>query len=164
MTDHRKIYVTMDMCEVGLNDIIREKRFFTEEEAKVIMRQLLKALNHCHEMGVVHRDIKAQNIMIVTFDSNEQHSGRPSVYPHSSVQGQEDWHIKLIDWGIACKIKEGEKLTLPTGSPLYMAPEVIQGLYDNKCDVWSCGILMYYMLTGNYPFKGASLKGCLAYL
>lgn len=151
----------MDMCEVGLNDIICEKGFLTEEQTKIIMRQLMKALNHCHEMGVVHRDIKAQNIMIVTFDSTESQSYGGNRSEQSSGGGQCGWHIKLIDWGIACKIKEGEKLTLATGSPLYMAPEVIQGLYDNKCDVWGCGVLMYYMLTGTFPFQGQSLKGNL---
>lgn len=155
----------MDMCEVGLNDIIQSRGRLSESETKKIMNQLLKALNHCHSMGIVHRDIKAHNIMIVNF--NRQPETPKSIEIDSKnesgtclSESTEDctWHIKLIDWGIACKFKKETKLNEKCGSPLYMAPEVIQGIYDNKCDVWSCGVLMYYMLTGKYPFTGLGMK------
>jgi calcium-dependent protein kinase len=145
----------MDMCDIGLHDIIRERGSLSEVEAKKIMSQLLKALNHCHSMGIVHRDIKAQNIMIVFLNRNNQNCEMGKL---SNNPNEDPWHIKLIDWGIACKLKKGTKLSEKSGSPLYMAPEVLQGLYDNKCDVWSCGVLLYYMLTGSFPFNGNSMK------
>ena len=147
------------MCDIGLYDIICQRGNLSESETKKIMSQLLKALNHCHSMGIVHRDIKSQNIMIVFLDQNcNQTQDTKGVNLCSETSNEELWNIKLIDWGIACKLKEGAKLNQKSGSPYYMAPEVIQGLYDNKCDVWSCGILMYNMLTGSYPFKGDSVK------
>lgn len=138
----------MDLCDIGLFDIIKQKKSLSESEAKVIMSQLLKVLNHCHQKRIVHRDIKAQNIMIVLLNNKNE----------EDTYNENNWHIKLIDWGIAYKMKEGEKLQLKCGSPYYMSPDVIQGLYDSKCDVWSCGVLLYFMLTGRYPFFGSSIE------
>jgi calcium-dependent protein kinase len=153
----------MDLCEIGLQDIIVARGSLSESETKKIMHQLIKALIHCHSNDIIHRDIKPQNIMIVNFTRQANEFAQESINGekssnHSDNAEEYDWHIKLIDWGIACKSKKNSKLSEKCGSPLYMAPEVIQGLYDNKCDVWSCGVLMYFMLTGMHPFNGLGMK------
>lgn len=148
----------MDICDVGLQSIIHEKGSLSESEAKKIMHKLLKALNHCHSNDIVHRDIKAQNIMIVFLNRENREPTSGKSCKLSETEREEPWDIKLIDWGIACKLEKGTKLSEKSGSPLYMAPEVIQRFYDNKCDVWSCGVLLYYMLTGTFPFNGNTIK------
>ena len=87
-------------------------------------------------MRVVHRDIKPENIMIM---------GRE---PNGLL------HVKLIDFGTAKLFSEGNKHKALVGSSYYIAPEVIRGKYDEACDLWSVGVIMYIMLTGTPPFNG----------
>jgi calcium-dependent protein kinase len=68
--------------------------------------------------------------------------------------------IKIIDFGTSKFMRKnmGETLQAPAGTPLYMAPEVLDNRYNNKCDVWSCGVIMYILLSGKPPFRGRSKK------
>lgn len=94
------------------------------------MEKLFKGINHCHAVGVVHRDIKPENIMI----------GR-------------DGELKFIDFGLSKKFSgKGNLMKTVVGTPFYMAPEVIDGPYNHKCDIWSLGVLMYVILSGYLPF------------
>lgn len=93
------------------------------------MEKLFRALVHCHAEGVTHRDIKPENIMIGL-----------------------DGEIKLIDFGLSAQTKKNMKETV--GTPYYVAPEVLEGKYDQKCDVWSLGVIMYVLLCGYLPFQG----------
>ena len=96
------------------------------------MKKLVRAINHCHANGVVHRDIKPENIMIGA-----------------------DKEIKLIDFGLSKIDKsKNQHLTTIAGTPYYMAPEVLEGDYNNKCDIWSLGVLMYVLVSGYLPFQG----------
>lgn len=63
--------------------------------------------------------------------------------------------LKIIDFGTSNKVKPGNFLTKRIGSPFYVAPEVLKGKYNEKCDVWACGIIMFIMLSGNPPFTGS---------
>lgn len=98
------------------------------------MLQLFKAINHCHAQGIVHRDIKPENIMIT--DSNE---------------------IRLIDFGLS-KVQTGKQLEEIAGTPLYMAPEVINGSYGKEADMWSLGVLLYTLVSGFFPFYEKNTK------
>lgn len=102
------------------------------------MRQVINAVLYCHLNGIVHRDIKADNILFVRQDINSP--------------------IKLIDFGISVKFEKDTKLKDKTGTVLYIAPEVISGSYDEKCDIWSCGVLLYILFCGTPPFNGSSRK------
>jgi calcium-dependent protein kinase len=100
--------------------------------ARVYLRKLLGACHHMHSQGVVHRDIKPENIML---DSTGE--------------------IKLIDFGLSKKQKDGKKmLKTVLGTPYYMAPEVLDGKYDSKCDIWALGVLLYVFMSGYLPFQG----------
>jgi len=99
------------------------------------MKQLLSAVFYFHSKGIVHRDLKPENILLDTKDDG-------------------DLDIKLIDFGTASYWDQKEKLTLNIGTPYYIAPEVSRKSYTNKCDVWSCGVILYILLSGIPPFTG----------
>lgn len=122
--------------------MIQKSSNFSERIAIRIMKQVMSAVLYCHLNGIVHRDIKSDNILFMTDDI------------HSPV--------KLIDFGISVKFEKDTKLKDKTGTVLYIAPEVISGSYDEKCDIWSCGVLMYMMLSGSPPFNGNSRQEVMA--
>ena len=98
------------------------------------MKQLISGICYCHQKGIVHRDLKPENILM------EDKSG--------------DLSLKIIDWGCAKTIKKKERLHQADGTAYYIAPEVLKNDYDEKCDVWSCGIIFYILLCGYPPFNG----------
>lgn len=118
--------------------MIQKTANFSERIAIRIIKQIVSAVLYCHLNGIVHRDIKSDNILFLNQDINSP--------------------IKLIDFGISVKFEKDTKLKEKTGTVLYIAPEVILGSYDEKCDIWSIGVLMYMILCGAPPFNGKSRK------
>ncbi len=126
-------------------DAIRAKGRFQVEETVDVMLQVLSALNASHELGIVHRDLKPENIFL------------------TEVAGRQDW-VKILDFGIA-KFRnpgDGHKLTQTgqmMGTPCYMAPEQMKGDpdLDHRVDVYSCGVILYEMLTGKLPFDAPNM-------
>ena len=135
--DNKYIYLIMEECNGGeffdsLAKRAKEKNMYTEKECARIFRQILEAVNYLHAHGVCHRDLKPENILF------------------SNVA--DDSSLKLIDFGLS-KVLDGEgNMKKTVGTTFYMAPEVIQGNYNEKCDIWSCGIILYIMLCGKPPF------------
>lgn len=113
----------------SLNQIIKE----SETTKAQIMFQLLSAVNYCHNIKVMHRDIKPDNILI--------EKNKDGLYK-----------IKLIDFGTAMVFVKNEHRI--TGTSHYIAPEVLSGDYNEKCDIWSCGVLCYVLFKGSFPFNG----------
>lgn len=96
------------------------------------MDKLFHAIAHCHANGIVHRDIKPENIMI-----------------------GKDGEVKLIDFGISAIQKTTiTHLSTIAGTPYYMSPEMLSGNYNEKCDIWALGVVMYVVLSGHLPFYG----------
>lgn len=105
-----------------------------EVEAAGLMKQLLEAVAHCHRLGVAHRDVKPDNVLF---------------------GGGGD--LKLADFGSAEWFGDGRRMSGVVGTPYYVAPEVLMGReYGEKVDVWSCGVILYIMLSGTPPFYGDS--------
>ena len=134
--DKKNFYIITEFCEGGeLFDKIIEKGTFSENEAAWIMKQLLSAVNYIHSNNIVHRDLKPENILLDT---------------------KKDNIIKIIDWGTARFFDKSKKMNRINGTPYYIAPEVLAEKYDEKCDIWSCGVIMYIMLCGYPPFNAES--------
>ena len=126
-----------ELCQEGelYNEIVN-KGPFNEEYSAYVMYQILSAVNYCHKMKIIHRDLKPENILIIERDTNN--------FPR----------IKIADFGTSKIFEKGAKQKKLVGSSYYIAPEVIKKNYDEKCDLWSCGVIMYILLSGRPPFSG----------
>jgi TPR repeat protein/tRNA A-37 threonylcarbamoyl transferase component Bud32 len=128
-------YIAMELVSGrDLRRALEAGRRFTLREARRIMRQLLGALEHAHTHGVVHRDIKPANLML-----------------------RDDGRLKVMDFGVA-KLDTGESAQWgsPIGTLSHMSPEQLAGQpVDRRSDLFSCGVLLYQLLTGEAPFGGS---------
>ncbi|CAI0464809.1 unnamed protein product [Linum tenue] len=128
----------LDLCEpyTLYDKVIKSNGGLPEPKSAGIMRQLLEAVAHCHRFGVVHRDIKPDNVL---FDSRNR--------------------VKLGDFGSADWVVDSGSLSGVFGTPYYVAPEVLMGRdYGDKVDVWSAGVVLYVMLSGIPPFYGETVE------
>lgn len=129
-----ELYLIMEYVEGGeLFHYVEQRRGLPEDETIIIFRQIIAALLYCHRMHICHRDLKPENILL----------------------DPKTLTVKLIDFGMAALQADGRLLSTPCGSPHYAAPEVISSRpYDGKqADVWSCGVILYVMLTGTTPYN-----------
>ena len=133
--DRTFYYMVEEYCSGGdLFEYIQKEKCFTEKKARIIFKQLLSAVNHLHKKNIVHRDLKPENIVFIKTKNN-------------------DIFIKIIDFGASITFK-GENLSQELGTIYYIAPEVFMNNYNEKADIWSCGIILYIMLCGYPPFCG----------
>mmetsp|Transcript_6949 Transcript_6949/g.12523 ORF Transcript_6949/g.12523 Transcript_6949/m.12523 type:complete len:820 (+) Transcript_6949:213-2672(+) len=143
--DSRYIYLVLEYMQLDLWDLQEDIPTFREREAQVIMYCILEGLEHCHRIGVVHRDVKPENIFCTA----------------------KSWpcYVKLADFGLSRFYDPAldPAMTSFVGTNEYVAPEVIQELpYDFGCDLWSAGCVMYELITGRKPFWGETEKDLLA--
>lgn len=130
------LFIVMELMLGGelYEEIVRRKSF-SEKDASNIMKQLFSALSYLHKKGIVHRDLKLENLLITEPNSLD---------------------IKLADFGLS-KIVAGDALTTACGTPFYVAPDILLGTgYDSAVDMWACGILLYVLLSGRLPFAADS--------
>ena len=134
--DNNYYYMIEEYCSGGdLFDYIHRQKCFSERKTSIILKQILSALNHLHKKKIVHRDIKPENIVFI------------------KTNDADDIFIKLIDFGTSTSTKNGP-LTQEIGTIYYIAPEVFKNNYNEKADLWSCGIIFYTMICGHPPFRG----------
>ena len=130
--DNRKFFLVTEYCKGGeLFDEITNEGSFTEQKAAAYIEQVLRAISYCHGLGIVHRDLKPENLLIDKDQNNI---------------------LKLIDFGTAVTYLKGGKLEGVHGTSYYIAPEVLKSVYDERCDVWSIGCILYVLLSGRAPF------------
>ena len=136
-SDSKKYYIIMEFLEGGeLFEAITSIGSFTEASASKVMKQILSAVFYLHSNHIVHRDLKPENIMLTQKPKNG------------------NYQIKLIDFGTAKIFRPGKKMNKFIGTSYYIAPEVLKERYDEKCDVWSCGVILFILLCGYPPFNG----------
>ncbi|CRG95327.1 calcium dependent protein kinase 3, putative [Plasmodium gallinaceum] len=136
--DDEQIYLVMELCTGGeLFDKIVKKGCFIESYASFIMKQIYSVVNYLHIRNISHRDLKPENFLF--YDKNP------------------DSLIKIIDFGLASYFSDSNtEMKTKAGTPYYVAPQVLSGSYDYKCDLWSAGVLFYILLCGYPPFYGES--------
>uniref|UniRef100_A0A1B6G7F9 Protein kinase domain-containing protein n=1 Tax=Cuerna arida TaxID=1464854 RepID=A0A1B6G7F9_9HEMI len=136
------VFLVMEYCNGGdLADYLSVKGTLSEDTIRMFLRQLAGAMKAMHAKGVVHRDLKPQNILL-NYTPN-----RPSPQPQHI-------RLKIADFGFARFLQDGVMAATLCGSPMYMAPEVIMSLqYDAKADLWSLGTIVFQCLTGKAPFQ-----------
>ena len=134
----KHICIVMEyICAGDLLTYIKKRSKLTEPVAKFIFKQIILGIKHIHDNGIIHRDIKLDNILL-DLDNN----------------------IKICDFGVSRKINIGEILFEQCGTPAYIAPEILinKGYEGFGVDIWSAGVVLYAMLSGTVPFKGNNLK------
>ncbi|XP_008464945.2 CDPK-related kinase 7-like isoform X1 [Cucumis melo] len=167
--DEENVYVVMELCEGGelLDRILSRGGKYSEEDAKVIMVQILSVVAYCHLQGVVHRDLKPENFLFTSKDETST--------------------LKAIDFGLSDYVKPGldsellflsnhlfeirlqisdililytdERLNDIVGSAYYVAPEVLHRSYGTEADMWSIGVIAYILLCGSRPFWARTESG-----
>ncbi|XP_064459520.1 phosphorylase b kinase gamma catalytic chain, skeletal muscle/heart isoform-like isoform X1 [Ornithodoros turicata] len=131
------IFLVLELCKNGeLFDYLTSVVALSEKKTKSIMKQLFEAVAEIHSKNIVHRDLKPENILL-----------------------DDNYNIKLTDFGFAIRLKEGETLSELCGTPGYLAPELLKASmyegapgYGRQVDIWACGVIMYTLLVGFPPF------------
>mmetsp|Transcript_6662 Transcript_6662/g.16680 ORF Transcript_6662/g.16680 Transcript_6662/m.16680 type:complete len:659 (-) Transcript_6662:1541-3517(-) len=128
-----RVYLVMELAQQGdMCKYVRAKRKLDEVEARRLFIQMLGGLDYMHQKGLIHRDIKLDNLLL---DSNH--------------------NIKIVDFGFSVKTAKGEKLKKACGSPSYAAPEIVtrKEYEGSRVDVWSLGVVLFAMVCGYFPFQ-----------
>lgn len=160
--DEKRVFLVLELCTGGeLFDRIILNQYYSEENARIIFRQMVTGIIYCHLSKVCHRDLKPENFIMIS--------------------KKDPFSLKMIDFGLSrtfggamtdkteeisnksTKRKRQTKAVLKTkaGTPFYIAPEVLTGKYNEKCDVWSLGVILYILLCGYPPFYGENNKEIL---
>jgi len=168
--DEDNFYITYELCSEGtlLEKLEKLEYSINESLVKRLMYQILSAVAYLHSQKIIHGDLKLENILIDSLRSRhtsfatavksdlkelaKEANGKIDKFKNAS-----DFEIKLIDFGCS-KIFSNKNTQFKDtiGTLYYIAPEVIKEKYTEKCDIWSCGIIMYLLLSGHYPFYSES--------
>lgn len=142
LSSKTKLYIVMDLVRGGeLFEQIERKGELDEKLARKYFQQLIDGIDYCHRRGVCHRDLKPENLLV-----------------------DENGTLKITDFGVSSMkggVSGSDLLYTACGTPYYCAPEIINGAEDGysgvKIDAWSCGIILYLLLTGTLPFQNEDM-------
>jgi len=180
--DNNNYYIVSELCDQGhLLSKMEKLERMDQIVVKFLMDQILNAVAYLHSKNILHGDIKLENVLLykvskrggrrftsINEDFNEDEALREDINQNFAkrktstksknyIQDMMNYEIKLIDFGCSkyfVKKNKKKKLSGIIGTSIYCSPEVVDNLYDEKCDEWSCGVLMYILLGGIPPFYG----------
>ncbi|GAA6047066.1 hypothetical protein JCM3770_004179 [Rhodotorula araucariae] len=136
-----ELYLIMEYVEGGeLFDYLVRKRRLNADEARHYFQQIISGVDYCHRFNICHRDLKPENLLL---------------------DGEKN--IKVADFGMAALEREGKLLETSCGSPHYASPEIVAGTtyHGASSDIWSCGVILYALLTGVLPFDHSDIRTLL---
>ncbi len=137
-------YIITEYCKYG--ELYRHIYYnYSERQLCVLFYQVFSGLCYLHEKNIIHRDIKLENIMISDIEKD-------------IITKEEYFWIKIIDFGTAKIFQKNKKEKTVIGSTYYIAPEVLKKKYNEKCDTWSIGVVLFMLITGVPPFDGKNDK------
>eukprot|EP01117_Protostelium_nocturnum_P000433 TRINITY_DN104_c0_g1_i1.p1 TRINITY_DN104_c0_g1~~TRINITY_DN104_c0_g1_i1.p1 ORF type:complete len:261 (-),score=90.04 TRINITY_DN104_c0_g1_i1:169-951(-) len=133
-----KLYLVMELVNGGeLFDKIVEKGSYSEKDACAVVYKVLDAIQYLHTKNIAHRDLKPENLLLKSLD---------------------DTHVMLSDFGLSRILGEESLMSTACGTPYYVAPEVVKAVsYTKEVDMWSVGVITYFLLAGFPPFMGEKL-------
>jgi len=133
-------FIIMELMSGGdLFDRIGAKKSYSEADARDLSAKMLKAMAYCHMKNIAHCDMKPKNLLL--------------------LDNVNDSFIKIADFGFAARVHSPKSLSKQCGTPFFVPPEILMKKpYDQKCDMWSCGCIVYLLLCGNLPFMGRTQK------
>ena len=139
----KSLYLVMEECKGGevfdrIIEHIQSKTMYSEKDAAEILKQVMSAVEYCHNNGICHRDLKPENLLYL------------------NPGAEKDNPIKVIDFGLSQIISPEKRLKTKVGTAYYVSPEILKGDYTEKCDIWSAGVILYIFLSGDPPFNGPS--------
>ena len=135
LDDEINFYIIMEYCSEGeLFDYIVKEEKLDEIEAAVFFYQLIKGVEYIHSQNLAHRDLKPENLLYLNKNENSP--------------------IKVIDFGMSKRFTHEKFMNEKVGTAYYISPEILQGKYDEKCDIWSAGVILYIIICGYPCFNG----------
>ena len=180
--DDHNYYIVSELCDQGhLLNKLEKLGKMDQIVVKFLMDQIFNAVAYLHSKNIMHGDLKLENVLLYTTskrggrrftsinqDFNEDESLTQDINKNygnkksssksvNYIKDMMNYEIKLIDFGCSkyfVKKNKKQKLTGIIGTSIYCSPEVVDNLYDERCDEWSCGVLMYILLCGEAPFTG----------
>ena len=134
----RSLYLIMEECKGGeifdrIIEHIQNGEMYSEKDASIIFQQVMSCVKYCHNHKICHRDLKPENLLYLNPGSEKDNT------------------IKVIDFGLSQDI---DKLKTKVGTAYYVSPEILAGKYTELCDIWSAGVILYILLSGDPPFNG----------
>ncbi|XP_078470545.1 uncharacterized protein LOC144732811 [Lampetra planeri] len=138
LESRERLVLVLELASRGeLYDLVSHERRLPEDEARRLFRQIVSAVLYCHQNGIVHRDLKLENILL-----------------------DESYNVKIADFGLSSEFGNGRLLSTFCGSPLYASPEIVNGTayLGPEVDSWALGVLLYILVYGSMPFHGRHLK------
>ena len=136
----RSLYIIMEECKGGeifdrIIEHIQNGEMYSEKDASIIFQQVMSSIQYCHNHKICHRDLKPENLLYLNEGS------------------EKDNRLKVIDFGLSQSV---DKLKTKVGTAYYVSPEILEGKYTELCDIWSAGVILYILLSGDPPFNGPS--------
>lgn len=140
--DENTVQIVTELCPGGdLQKFVEKHGPLDERSLAQVAYEVLKMVKCCHDLGVMHGDVKPANFCL-------KHAKRP----HSNGEGKATWVLRAIDFGCSQPLPVGRRLAKRTGTPVFMAPEIFRRDYSTPADIWSIGVMLYWLFCRRFPF------------